>query len=162
MRYQFITVFFLLGAVAVHCKPMTGAVSSWEGRFQLSPERIVIRTPTKPDLHMWLYKLQGGSAGTAIGFSNENGDMILSPTPQDKGVQPLYIQHLVSFSEDGHVELVVLYRVQGNGGALLVEKYVYDGKHIKLSCRSWYGGRHDPTWRRQEETEGEPAVLADP
>ena len=144
MKQRLIAAIFLLATVAGHGKPMTGAVSSWEGRFVLSDKKIVIRTPGKPDLRMWLYRLPGGSEGTAVGFSNEHGDMILSPAPSEKGVQPVYIRHLVSFAEDGNVELLVLYRVQGNGGLLLVEKYVYDGKHIRLSCKSLYGGRHDP------------------
>lgn len=161
MRHRPIATILVLTAFAAHCKPMTGAVSSWEGRFELSPERIVIRVPEKPELTMWLYELQGGSAGTAIGFSNANGDMILSPSPNEKGVQPAYIRHLISFDKDGQVELLVLYRVQGNGGLLSLEKYVYDGTRIRLACRSWYGGRHDPTWRKDEETKGEPAAPAD-
>ena len=135
---------------------MPEEASSWEGRFALSDEKIVIRTPDKPELRMWLYRLQGGSEGTALGFSNGNGDMILSPTPSEKGIQPVYTRHVVTFGEDGKVELLVLYRVQGNGGLLMAEKYVYDGKRIRLSNKSVYGGRHDPTWRRQEKTEGEP------
>ena len=161
MKHKLITTFFLFVAVAGYGKPMTGAVSSWEGRFALSPEKIVIRVSGKPEIRLWLYKLEGGSEGTAVGFSNVEGDMILSPKPADKGVQPVYLQHSVSFNENEDVEVLVLYRVQGNGGLLLVEKYLYDGTRIVPTCRSIYGGRHNPQWWREDETKGEPAPAAD-
>jgi hypothetical protein len=140
----------LLATTVGYGKPMPVNVSSWEGRFELSPENILIRVPGKPALRMWLYRLPGGDGGSAVGFSSEDGDLLLAPTPEEKGVQPVYLQQVVSFSEDGHVEVLVLYRVQGNGGLLLVEKYIYDGTRIKRSCISRYGGRHDPRWQRVE------------
>jgi hypothetical protein len=47
---------------------------------------------------------------------------------------------------------VVIYRCQGNGGAVLVEKYEYDGKRgIRLISKSIHGGRHDPAWHNEKE-----------
>ncbi len=140
----------LLAAAVGYGKPMPVYVSSWEGRFELPPESILIRVPGKPGLRMWLYQLPWGDGGTAVGFATDSGDMLLAPMPEEKGVQPVYVQHVVSFGENGHAEVLVLYRVQGNGGLLLVEKYIYDGRCITRSCTSRYGGRHDPRWRKEE------------
>jgi len=146
MKRAITAVVLALATLAIHAKPMTGAVSSWEGTFVLSPDALDIRVSGKPDLRMWLYKLKGEAGVTAIGFSNANGDMLLSPSPADKGPQPVYRAHFVSFGADNHVDVLVCYDVQGNGGLLSVEKYIYDGKQIRLAGKSWYGGRHDPVW----------------
>ena len=146
MKRAITAVVLALATLAIHAKPMTGAVSSWEGTFVLSPDALDIRVSGKPDLRMWLYKRKGESGCTAIGFSDVNGDMLLSPSPADKGPQPVYRTHFVSVGADNQVDVLVCYDIQGNGGMLLVEKYIYDGKHIRLAATSWYGGRHDPVW----------------
>lgn len=143
-----------LMAVAVgwvaQAKPMTGSVSSWEGTFVVNPTNVAIRVAGKPPLTMWLYELGSESAGTAIGFSNETGDMILAPQPNATGVQPVYLHHAVTFATNGNAEVVVVYRVQGNGGQIYVEKYEYDGKGVALISKSLYGGRHEPVWRSEK------------
>jgi hypothetical protein len=131
-------------------KPMTGSVSSWEGDFSLNPTNISIHVADKPIVTLWLYELKSGSKGTALGFSNEDGDMILAPHPTEKGVQPIYQNHAVTFTITSNAEIVVIYKVQGNGGQTYVEKYEYDGKKISLMSKTLHGGRHDPIWRKQE------------
>lgn len=147
-----ILVIFTAIAISMNAygKPMTGSVSSWEGEFSLNPTNISIHVAYKPIVTMWLYELKSGSACTAIGFSNEDGDMILAPHPKEKGIQPIYQSHAVTFATTSNAEIVVIYKVQGNGGLTYVEKYEYDGKKISLISKSLHGGRHDPVWHKEE------------
>ncbi len=148
---SFLAILILTAAsLTAHGKPMTGSVSSWEGEFSLSPEPIPIRVDGKPALTLWLYALKSGSAGSAIGFSNEDGDMILVPHPNEKGVQPVYQSHAVTFTANGNAEIVVLYAIQGNGGQVRAEKYEYDGKTLRLVSKYRHGGRHDPVWHKED------------
>ena len=136
--------------VLAHAKPMTGSVSSWEGKFALAQDSILIRIANMPPVMLWLYELKTGSAGTAIGFSAQNGDMILAPQAADKGIQPVYQSYAVTFTTNGDAEVVVMYSVQGEGGQSCVETYGYDGQRIRLISKSIYGGRHDPVWRKEQ------------
>ncbi len=142
-----------LVVATAYAKPMTGSVESWEGHFKLKGENTSIQIEGQPKLFLWLYQLEKGSKGTCIGFSNENGDMILAPQPKEKGVQPVYTGHTILFGEKDIAEIIVSYDVQGNGGQKLVEKYTYDGKAIKLASRSQYFGKHEPIWK---DITGEP------
>ena len=130
-----------------YAKPMTDSVESWEGQFKLQSDKIVVQTEGNPKLILWQYQLEKGSRGTCIGFSTENGDMILVPKPNAKGVQPIYAGYGIIFSGTDLVEIIVTYDIQGNGGQKLVERYTYDGKLIKLSSRSQYFGKTEPIWK---------------
>ena len=116
MRTILIAALGILTGLGAQAKPMTGAVTSWEGMFVLQSPHIVIQAEGARTLFMWLYQLDVGSKGTAVGFSNSDGDMILAPHPQEKGVQPVYTGHSVFPSGTGTVEVIVTYDVQGNGG----------------------------------------------
>ena len=134
-------------AISAFGEPMTGEVSSWEGTFKITPH-IPVVIDQLPNLELWIYQLDVGSKGTAIGFSI-NGDMVYQPKPESKGVQPIYQSHLVVVNE-GQAEIIIEYKVQGQGGLKLVEKYDYDGKQISLVSQTVYGGRHDPVWKKQK------------
>lgn len=153
MRTILIATLSILTGLGVQAKPMTGSVTSWEGMFALQSPHIVIQAEGAPALFMWLYQLDGGSRGTAVGFSNSDGDMILAPHPQEKGVQPVYTGHSIFPSGTGTVEVIVTYDVQGNGGMKMAEKYVFDGKAIRLVTQSTFFGKIKPEWKR---TDGEP------
>lgn len=150
MKTRMIAAMLLCLPVGAHAKPMTSSVDSWEGTFKIQGPHIAIQVEGMPKISLWLYQLDKGSKGTCIGFSNEDGDMILSPKPSEKGVQPIYTGHTVLFGQKDIAEIIVNYDVQGNGGMKLVEKYTYDGKQVALACRSLFGGRHDPVWRRDK------------
>jgi hypothetical protein len=138
---------------SAQAKPMTGSVTTWEGTFTLRPPHIPIKAEGAPPLLMWLYQLDQGSKGTAVGFSTSEGDMILAPHPQEKGVQPIYTGHSVFVVGTGVVEVIVTYDIQGNGGMKMAEKYVFNGRSISLTAQSTYLGKTDPQWKR---TDGEP------
>jgi len=145
--------FAVLMSVSAQAKPMTGSVTSWEGTFVLRAPHIPIKTEGGPPLFMWLYQLDQGSKGTAVGFSNSDGDMIFAPRPQEKGIQPIYTGHSVFLAQTGVVEVIVTYDVQGNGGMKMAEKYVYDGKAFRLAAQSTFFGKVKPEWKR---TDGKP------
>ena len=147
MKKLLIACILALIVATAYAKPMTGSVESWEGDFKLKGEKISIKPEGKPKLFLWLYQLEKGSKGTCIGFSRENGDMILVPKPNEKGVQPAYTGHIVLFGAKDLVEIIVTYDVQGDGGQKLVEKYTYDGNIVKLTSRSQYFGKHEPVWK---------------
>lgn len=153
MRTILITAFGMIAGLAAQAKPMTGSVTSWEGTFALQPPHIVIKAEGAPTLCMWLYQLERGSKGTAVGFSNSDGDMIWAPRPQGKGVQPVYTGHSVLLGGTGAVEVIVTYDVQGNGGMRMAEKYVFDGKSVRLAAQSTFFGKIKPEWKK---TDGEP------
>jgi len=152
MKTTLTIVIGLLVGASAFAKPMTSAVESWEGTFVLRSPHIPIKTDGEPSLFMWLYQLDQGSKGTVVGFSNSDGDMIFTPHPQAKGVQPIYTGHSVFLVEAGIVEVVVTYDIQGNGGMKVAEKYVYDGKAIRLAAQSTFFGKTKPEWKR---TDGE-------
>jgi hypothetical protein len=105
---------------------MTSSVDSWEGSFRISKSNIPILAEGLPPLNLWLYELESASKGTCIGFSRGNGDMIFNPKANEKGVQPIFTGYSVLFVENGMVEIIVTYDVQGNGRMEWVEKYLYD------------------------------------
>ena len=141
--------------------PMTLSTSSWEGEFYIGKTNIPIRIRGMPTLLLWIYELPAGSKGTVIGFSNEEGDMILVPTPNEKGVQPIYTGHFVSVNGDRTADLFFTYAVQGNGGRQWVEKYSYNGKSIALQNITLSSGKPIFEWIGKEN-EGEQAVPAYP
>lgn len=132
-------------------KPMPGSVQSWEGDFLINGTNTPIAIKTMPHLFLWRYDLRGGSGGTAIGFSRENGDMIRAPTPQDRGTQPIYSGHTVIVNDDKSADILVFYKVQGNGGWQMVEQYNYTGNGITLQSTTMNGGKPDFLWFRQNE-----------
>ena len=150
MKTRMIILMLLCVAFTAHGKPMTSSVDSWEGTFKIKRTHLVIHAEGKPKLFLWLYKLDKGSEGTCIGFSRENGDMILAPKPNTKGIQPIYTGYSILFGKGDIVEVIVTYDVQGNGRAKLVEKYAYDGKQIALLSRSCFHGKHNPVWKKDE------------
>ena len=142
----------MLAGLAAQGQPMTGSVTSWEGTFALQSPHTVIQAEGAPPLFMWLYQLDRGSKGSAVGFSNSEGDMIWAPRPQEKGVQPIYTGHSVFLGGTGAVEVIVTYDVQGNGGMKMAEKYVFDGKSVRLVAQSTFFGKTKSEWKR---TDGE-------
>jgi len=157
MRTKLIVLMLLLPMI-LHAKPMTSSVDSWEGTFKITPPYLAIQAEGLPELNLWLYKLDAGSKGTCVGFSRENGDMILAPTPNAKGVQPVYTGHFVLFDEAGHARIIVTYDVQGNGAMQSVEEYTYDGKQITLTSRSMFHGKHEPVWKKDKGEQAESTV----
>jgi hypothetical protein len=139
----------LCTAFGARAQPMTVSVESWEGTFKIKPH-VVVHAEGMPKLLLWIYQLDKGSKGTCIGFSRENGDMILAPPPNEKGVQPVYTGYSVVFEKKGIVEIIVTYDVQGNGRMKLVEKYTYDGKQVALASRSQFHGKHEPVWKKDK------------
>ena len=148
-------------ATAAMGKPMPIWVSSWEGDFPIGNKSTPIRIRGMPAIDFWIYELPAGSKGTVIGFSNEEGDMILVPTPNDMGVQPIYTGHFVSVNDDGTADIFFTYAVQGNGGWQWVEKYTYNGKSISLQKITLNGGKPRFEWFRKEN-QGEQAVPGYP
>jgi len=153
MRTILIAALGMLAGLAAQAKPMTGSVTSWEGTFTLQSPHIVIQAEGVPALFMRLYQLDRGSKGTAVGFSNSEGNMIWAPRPQEKGVQPVYTGHSVFLDATGAVEVIVTYDVQGNGGMKMAEKYLFDGKSVRLVAQSTFFGKIKPEWKK---TDGEP------
>ena len=157
-------------ATVVMGVPMTLSTSSWEGEFTIGKTNTPIRIRGMPTLLLWIYELPAGSKGTVIGFSNEEGDMMLVPTPNAMGVQPIYTGHFVSVNDDGTADIVVTYSIQGNGGAQWVDKYTYTGESISLQKTTinrgkpkfeWYGKDNEgeqgvPGYRRQSAPQPEP------
>lgn len=158
MRTILIAALGMLVGLAAQAQPMTGSVTSWEGTFALQSPHIVIQAEGAPALFMWLYQLDRDSKGTAVGFSNAEGDMIWAPRPQRKGVQPVYTGHSVFLDATNAVEVIVTYDVQGNGGMKMAEKYVFDGKSVRLVAQSTFFGKIKPEWKR---TDGEPRSGGD-
>jgi hypothetical protein len=150
MKMRMIILMLLFVAFTAHGKPMPSSVDSWEGTFKIKSPYLVIHAEGKPKLFLCLYELDKGSKGTCIGFARENGDMILIPKPNTKGIQPIYTGHSVLFGKGDIVEVIVTYDVQGNGRAKLVEKFAYDGKQIALLSRSCFHGKHNPVWKKDE------------
>ena len=140
------TLALVLIAVTAMAKPLPPSVSSWEGDFIRDTSSALIRIRGLPMLLLWRYRLQSGSEGTALAFSNEKGDMLLAPAPNEDGVQPFYADHFVSVNDDKTADIFVIYSVQGNGGWLVVEKYHYDGKTITLQSTTLNGGKPDFEW----------------
>lgn len=136
---------------------MTVYVESWEGRFALSPENVTIRIDKLPPLILWLYRLSGGSGGTAIGFGNEAGDMIYAPMPNSHGVQPIYRGYAVLQDADSTAHVIVTYDVQGNGGQIVIEQYRYDGKVVSLESTMLNSGKPDFRWFRKDSMTSTPA-----
>ena len=155
MKAIFIAIAVL--ATTAMGKPMPISVSSWEGDFPIGEKSTPIHIRGMPTLYFWIYKLPAGSKGTVIGFSNEEGDMILVPTPNEMGVQPIYTGHFVTVNADGTAYLIFTYSVQGNGGGQWVEKYRYNGESIVLENISLYSGKPTFDWRRKEN-QGEQGV----
>jgi len=158
-RSTWTVVLALFAGALAEAKPMTADVTSWEGTFELQSPCIAINAKGGPPLSMWLYRLDQGSKGTAIGFSTSDGDMIWAPRPQQKGVQPLYSGHCVFIDAGGTVEVIVTYDVQGNGGMRMAEKYVFDGKSVRLVAQSTFFGKIEPEWKR---TDGESQGVEPP
>lgn len=129
---------------------MTSSVQSWEGIFKITSPCIAIRFEGLPQLNLWLYKLDTGSKGTCVGFSRENGDMILAPKPNTKGVQPVYTAHSVLFDEAGVAQIIVTYDVQGNDRMRSVEEYKWDGKQVVLASQSIFHGKDSPVWKKDK------------
>lgn len=127
-------------------EPMTSSVSSWEGDFTLKNTNTPIRIKGFPTIILWEYELKSGSNGTAIGFSTGDGDMIIAPRPQEKGVQPVYAGYFVSVIDDKTADILVTYSVQGNGGWKIIERYVYDNETLTLRSVTMYGGKPDFEW----------------
>jgi len=148
LKTKLAVVFLTLATLAASGKPMTEAVSSWEGKFVLDQTNILIRADGFAPVKMWLYRLGRGSDGTVVGFSSKDGDMLWSPHPNEKGVQPIFESYAVTFTANGDAEIVVLYSVQGNGGQMVADNYRYDGKTVRLFCSSWFGGKFEPIWRK--------------
>lgn len=140
--------------------PMTSSVDSWEGTFKISPAYIAIQAQDFPAVNMWLYKLEKGSKGTCIGFSRQNGDMLLTPKPNTQGVQPIYKSHFVLFDEGNVCRIIVTYDVQGNGRQRLVEDYTYDGKQITLASRSLFDGKQNLMWKKLDIRDKKPGAPA--
>lgn len=138
-------------ATSVFAKPMTGSVRSWEGEFLINRTNMPIRIRGLPGLILWKYDLQNGSGGTAVGYSTDAGDMLRAPTPQGKGVQPIYTGHIVVVNDDDSADILVTYRVQGNGGWQVVEKYHYTGTTITLASTTMNSGKPRFEWFREEE-----------
>ena len=145
-----IFLLFVTVSLAV-AKPMTAYVESWEGRFSPLPDHILIRVEGKPTLLLWLYQSDRGSKGTVVGFSTESGDMIVTPKPNDKGVQPIYTGHYVAFGDKDVVEVVVTYDIQGNGGQKMVERYNYGNDSLQFASVSWYAGKYEKVWKRASD-----------
>ena len=141
-------------ATVVMGKPMTLSTSSWEGEFTIGKTNTPIRIRGMPTLLLWIYELPAGSKGTVIGFSNEEGDMMLAPTPNAMGVQPIYTGHFVTLNDDGTADIIFTYSVQGNGGWQWVEKYTYNGKSISLQKITLNGGKPNFEWF-EKENQGE-------
>ena len=150
MKTRMSILIVLCMAFTVHAKPMTSSVDSWEGTFKIKSPQLVVHAEGHPKLFLWLYELGKGSKGTCVGFSRENGDMILAPKPNSKGVQPIYTGHSVLFGKKDIVAIIVTYDVQGNGRMKLVEKYTYDGKQVALASRSQFHGKHNPVWKKDK------------
>lgn len=136
-------------AMAAGGPPMSKTVESWEGVFTLQDTGIPIRIREMPVVHMWIYELASGSKGTPIAFSDEKGTVLRAATPNEKGVQPIYKEHIVSVNDDGTADIFVTYSVQGNGAMKMVEKYVYDGKTLVLKSTTMNGGKPEFEWFRQ-------------
>ncbi|MCC6490807.1 MAG: hypothetical protein IT364_25190 [Candidatus Hydrogenedentes bacterium] len=136
-------------AMAAGEPPMPKTVESWEGVFTVHDSHIAIRIRDMPVVYMWIYELASGSKGTPIGFSDEKGAVLQAATPNEKGVQPIYKDHVVSVNDDGTADIFVMYSVQGNGAMKMVEKYVYDGKTLVLKSTTMNGGKPEFEWFRQ-------------
>ena len=148
-------------ATVVMGKPMTLSTSSWEGEFTIGKTNTPIRIRGMPTLLLWIYELPAGSKGTVIGFSNEEGDMILAPTPNAMGVQPIYTGHFVTLNDDGTADIIITYSIQGNGGAKWVDKYIYSGESISLQKTTFNSGKRRFEWYGKEN-EGEQSVPGYP
>ena len=80
--------------------------------------------------------------------------MILAPTPNAMGVQPIYTGHFVTLNDDGTADIIFIYAVQGNGGRQWVEKYSYNGESISLQNITLSSGKPRFEWVGKEN-EGE-------
>lgn len=148
MKVKLLILMLALPVMVLHAKPMTSSVESWEGVFNITSSPMSIRAEGLPVLNLWTYNLDTGSKGTCVGFSRENGDMILAPKPNAKGVQPIFTGYSILFDEGNIAQLILTYDVQGNGQMKRVEEYRYDGKQVSRVSSSIFHGKHDPVWKK--------------
>ena len=157
----FLTAILMAMAVCtVDGKPMTESVSSWQGVFKLNSTNTPIRFKELPAIILWRYDLPGSEGGTAIGFSAENGDMLLMPTPTEKGVQPIFADYMVTMPATNVADILVRYSVQGTGGWKVVEDYRYNGKKIDKVSETLNSGKRDFKWFKWMDDPGQPATFS--
>jgi len=125
-------------------------VRSWEGEFSLEDEGTPIRFHGLPTVYLWKYKMEGEEKGTPLAFTHEDGSALSVAVPNERGVQPVYLRHIVSINDDGSADVFVTYSIQGNGAMMMVERYAYDGEKITLKSTSMNSGKPDFEWQRLE------------
>lgn len=146
-------------AVAVDALPPS--VQSWEGEFLLEDESLAIRFHGLPTVYLWKYTMEGEEKGTPLAFTHEDGSVLWVGVPNERGVQPVYLRHIVSINDDGSAEIFVTYSVQGNGAMMIVERYAYDGKQLVLRSTSMNNGKPEFEWRRLETEQHSNAARPD-
>lgn len=138
----------------VYGAPMPTSVSSWEGEFHRTPDDVTVQIEGHDGFRLCFYQLAGASGGIVVGIADSRGERIVDPVPNHRGVQPIYRGYVVTIQSGREAELVLMFDVQGQGGCRRADSYrVQNGKFTMIG-RSYYGGRHDPVWKKEKM--GEP------
>jgi hypothetical protein len=131
-------------------EPMPSSVSSWEGEFRRMEDDVVVRIDGHDPVVLCFYQLPTGSRGIVVGIATSDGEMIISPTASQKGVQPIYRMHVATVRSREEAELSLIFDVQGQGGCKCVDRYSLKKGSVSFIGRMFYGGRHDPVWREEQ------------
>jgi hypothetical protein len=94
--------------------------------------------------------MEGEEKGTPLAFTHEDGSALWVAVPNERGIQPVYLRHIVSINDNGSADIFVSYSIQGNGAMEMLERYAYDGKKLMLKSTSMNSGKPDFEWSRLE------------
>src|SRR5262245_7136042 len=134
--HKFLTLLWIAASVNA-AEPMTNSFDTYEGRFVADDEKTRINIRGLPPIDLWTYRKGSGPYdGIAVGFSDDQGRVLRGPTPNEKGVQPIYSGYIVSVNSNNTADIFITYSVQGNGGIKEVEKYNFDGTNLVLQSKT--------------------------
>ena len=126
---------------------------SWEGKFTFRDVQDIstLRIQGQETLHIVPYRLGNHTVIDAFSVDKElKVTIVYEGQPNEKGDTPILVS-IVVLPEAKQSDIIIQWRYPGQGGLLMIQKFVWNGRKLKLSTLSTYGGRHDPIWRRQDK-----------
>jgi len=126
---------------------------SWEGKFTFRDVQNIrtLRIQGQESLHIVPYRLGNHTVIDAFLVAKElKVTTVYEGQPNKKGDTPI-LESIVVLPATKQSDIIIHWRYPGQGGLLMTQKFVWNGRKLKLSTQSTYGGRHDPIWRRQDK-----------
>ncbi len=124
---------------------------SWEGKFTF-PDVHNIRTlhiQGQRSLHIVPYRLGNHTVIDAFSVDKDlKVTTLYEGQPTKKGDTPV-LESIVVLPAAKQSDIIIRWRYPGQGALLMIQSFLWDGRTLKLSTLSTYGGHHDPIWRRQ-------------